>query len=109
MMGLLGAVMLIGIVVNNAILIIDDMMEQIRNGVDEREAMLSAAKNKFQPILMTSIAAVFGIVPMAFGGGLGSELRSSCGIGIVGGLISSTILSLSVIPMMYLQFFCKKK
>ncbi len=108
MMGLLGFVMLIGIVVNNAILMMDELDIQMRKGIPEPEAVLLASKMVFRPILMTSIAATLGIVPMAFGTGLGSELRSSCGMGIVGGLVSSTILSLTVIPMGYLFFYVRK-
>lgn len=106
--GLLGFVMLIGIVVNNAILIMDDLAIQRAAGLDGSTAMRTAVKNKFRPILMTSIAAVLGIAPMAFGSGIGSESRSSCGIAVVGGLISSTILSLYVIPALY-TLFCRKK
>ncbi len=108
MMGLLGFVMLIGIVVNNAILIMDELEIQKRKGLPLKDAILLASKIAFKPIIMTSIAAILGIIPMAFGMGLGSELRASCGIGIVGGLISSTILSLTVIPMGYTLFYCHK-
>jgi len=108
-MGLLGAVMLIGIVVNNAILIMDELIILIKQGIPKHEAMLMAAQHKFRPIIMTSLAAILGMLPMAFGTGIGSELRSSCGMGIVGGLISSTILSLIIIPMMYIQFIKEKE
>ena len=107
MMGLLGGVMMIGIVVNNAILIMDDLAAQKAAGLPPREAMLAAVGNKFRPILMTSIAAVLGIVPMAFGAGIGSETRASCGIAVIGGLVSSTILALYVIPALYI-LFCRK-
>jgi HAE1 family hydrophobic/amphiphilic exporter-1 len=109
MMGLLGAVMLIGIVVNNAILIMDNVVVLIKQGESPKEAMLKSAKDKFRPILMMSIAAVLGVAPMAFSSGLGSEIRSSCGIAVIGGLVSSTVLSLYVIPLFYIQFFSKKK
>ena len=109
MMGLLGAVMLIGIVVNNAILIMDEVVILKNEDYDGREAMLIAAKRKFRPIIMTSIAAILGMLPMAFGSGLGSEMRSSCGVGIVGGLLSSTLLTLFVIPLLYILFTRRKK
>lgn len=104
MMGLLGAVMLIGIVVNNAILIMDNVIEMRKQGISAYEAMMVSAREKFKPIVMTSVAAVLGIWPMAAGSGLGSEMRASCGIAVIGGLISSTVLSLYVIPMLYVQF-----
>jgi HAE1 family hydrophobic/amphiphilic exporter-1 len=107
--GLLGAVMLIGIVVNNAILIMDDVIMYRRQNIAPKQSMCMAVKNKFRPILMTSIAAVLGIIPMALGTGLGSETRASCGITVIGGLISSAVLSLYVIPAMYFQFVRKNK
>ena len=107
--GLLGFVMLIGIVVNNAILIMDDVNANRAAGMEPPEAMRAAVKNKFRPILMTSIAAILGIVPMAFGNGIGSEMRSSCGVPVIGGLVSSTILALYVIPALYILFAGRKK
>lgn len=109
MMGLLGAVMLIGIIVNNAILIMDEVAVQRKLGADPAAAVLTACKSKLRPIVMTSIAAVIGILPMAFGNGLGSELRQSAGMGIVGGLISSTLLAVYVIPALYLMLQRRNK
>ena len=110
MMGLLGGVMMIGIVVNNAILIMDECANLINNsGMAPRRAMLQAVKSKFRPIVMTSIASVAGMLPMAFGTGLGSELRASCGMGVVGGLIFASLMTLYVIPAMYFAFTARKK
>ncbi len=104
MMGLLGAVMLIGIVVNNAILISDEAGVLTAKGMGSHEAMLKATDNKFRPIVMTSIASVAGMLPMAFGSGLGSETRSSCGVAVVGGLVFSTVMTLYVIPALFFLF-----
>ena len=104
MMGLLGGVMMIGIVVNNAILIMDECAVLVKSGVTTHKAMLLATQSKFRPIVMTSIASVAGMLPMAFGTGLGSELRSSCGMGVVGGLTIASLLTLYVIPALYFIF-----
>jgi HAE1 family hydrophobic/amphiphilic exporter-1 len=103
-LGLLGGVMLIGVVVNNAILIIDGV-NQLRGGdggMHRREAILQAAADKFRPIFMTSIAATLGMLPMALGRGLGSEIRANCGVGAVGGMVVSSLLSLYFVPLLYM-------
>jgi len=82
--------MLVGVVVNAAILIIDAW----RQTGDVKEA----ATSKFRPVLMSCVAALVGMLPMALGGGLGSELRQSMGIGSVGGILVSTLVSLYFIP-----------
>ncbi len=108
MIAMLGGVMMIGIVVNNAILIMDETKVLTENGTPSHEAMLIAAKNKFRPILMTSLASVIGMLPMAFGTGIGSELRANCGIGVVGGLTFSAIMTIYLIPALYFKFVKNK-
>lgn len=104
MVGMLGGVMMIGIVVNNAILIMDECAMLINNGMTSHRAMFEAVEHKFRPIIMTSIASVAGMLPMAFGQGIGSEMRASCGVGVVGGLTLSAILTLYLIPALYFKF-----
>lgn len=104
MVGMLGAVMMIGIVVNNAILILDETRSLEASGMTSHAAMTQAAKNKFRPVVMTSIASVAGMLPMAFGRGLGSELRSSCGLGVVGGLAFASVLTVYLIPALFYKF-----
>jgi HAE1 family hydrophobic/amphiphilic exporter-1 len=110
MVSLLGGVMMIGIVVNNAILIMDEcaLLNKCKK-MSKHQAMLTAVQNKFRPIVMTSIAAIVGILPMAFGTGLGSEVRASCGIGVVGGLCFASVLTLYLIPALYFRFTKDKK
>jgi HAE1 family hydrophobic/amphiphilic exporter-1 len=103
MIALLGGVMMIGIVVNNAILIMDETKNLISLGVDKHQAMLQAVKNKFRPILMTSLASVIGMLPMAFGSGIGSELRANCGLGVVGGLTFAALTTVYFIPALYFK------
>jgi len=104
MVAMLGGVMMIGIVVNNAILIMDETAVLTAQGMKTHAAMLLATKNKFRPVLMTSLASVIGMLPMAFGSGLGSELRSNCGIGVVGGLTFAAITTVYLIPALYFKF-----
>ena len=96
--GLLAGIMLVGVVVNAAILIIDERTALIRQGLDPREATYKAAVSKYRPVLMSCTASLFGMLPMAVGSGLGSELRASIGIGSVGGILLSSLVSLYIIP-----------
>lgn len=104
MVALLGGVMMIGIVVNNAILIMDETRVLATGGMNKHDAMLQAVRSKFRPILMTSLASVIGMLPMAFGTGIGSELRSNCGLGVVGGLTYAAVMTVYLIPALYFAF-----
>ena len=98
---MIGAVMLAGIVVNNAIVLIDAVNQRRRDGMSRTEALIDAATNRLRPILMTSATTILGLTPMALGLGAGAELRAPLAITVIGGLSVATLLTLFVIPVVY--------
>jgi HAE1 family hydrophobic/amphiphilic exporter-1 len=98
---MIGMVMLAGIVVNNAIVLIDAINRRRREGLAKGEAILQAALSRMRPILMTSATTILGLLPMALGFGEGAELRSPLAITVIGGLAVATLLTLLVIPVVY--------
>lgn len=101
--GLIGIVLLIGIVMKNGIMLVDFALEaQRREGIEPLAAIRRAAELRLRPILMTSLASLFGAVPLALGTGVGSELRHPLGIAIIGGLLLSQAMTLFSTPVIYL-------
>jgi len=102
---LIGVILLVGIVKKNAILMIDFALAAERNeGKNTRDAIYQACLLRFRPIIMTTLAALLGALPLAIGTGVGSELRRPLGITIVGGLIVSQMMTLYTTPVVYLFF-----
>jgi hydrophobic/amphiphilic exporter-1 (mainly G- bacteria), HAE1 family len=99
---IIGIVMLIGIVKKNAIMMVDFAIVRRGEGADPTTAILDACVMRFRPIMMTTFAAIFGILPIALGQGAGAEMRQPLGISVVGGLVVSQILTLYITPVIYL-------
>jgi HAE1 family hydrophobic/amphiphilic exporter-1 len=101
MFSIIGFIMLMGLVTKNAILLVDFANQARKAGADRTSALLEAAHVRLRPILMTTLAMVFGMVPLAFGLGEGSEQRAPMGQAVIGGIITSSLLTLVVVPVIY--------
>lgn len=96
----LGIIILAGIVVNNAILIVHQTLNNIREGMEEREALLLSCQTRLRPIMMTVISSICGMLPLAFGEGSGTELYRGMGTALIGGLAFSTLFTLFMVPVL---------
>ncbi|TGP48777.1 efflux RND transporter permease subunit [bacterium M00.F.Ca.ET.230.01.1.1] len=119
MFSIIGIIMLMGLVCKNAILLIDFIKESLSNGLSRTESIMLAGQTRLRPILMTTAAMVMGMIPLALGIGEGSEQQAPMAHAIIGGVITSTLLTLIVVPVIYtylddgkqrfLRLFAKKK
>ena len=100
-MGLLGVLMLVGIVVNNGIILVDYTRLLQGRGMSVLEAAVASGRSRMRPILMTTLTTVMGMVPMAVGNGVGSEMWNSLGMSVAWGLSFSTLITLLLIPVLY--------
>ncbi len=97
----IGLILLVGLVVKNAIILVDKVNQLREEGVAKREALVEGARSRLRPIMMTTLCAVFGFLPLALAFGEGAEVRSPMAITVIGGLLVSTLLTLLVIPVVY--------
>lgn len=109
MMAFIGIIMLAGIAVNNSILLVDATNKLKEEGYTLTEALQAAAQQRIRPIIMTSLTTILALLPMCFGFGEGASLRSPMALAVIGGLFTSTIMTLVVIPCVYYIFDKKKK
>lgn len=100
-MALIGIIMLAGIAVNNSIILVDRINQLIREGLNRRDAILQAGQQRIRPIFMTSLTTVLALLPLTFGFGESASLRSPMALAVIGGLVTSTLLTLIVIPCVY--------
>ena len=114
-MSMIGLIMLMGLVTKNAILLVDFTNQARRSGMDLRRALIQAGSTRLRPIVMTTLAMIFGMLPLAFAIGAGAEMRAPMARAVIGGLVTSTLLSLVVVPVVYsylddlTRFFGAKK
>lgn len=97
----IGILVLVGIVVNNGIVLVDYINQQKDRGLAPYEAILLATQDRLRPILMTALTTILGLLPLAFGIGEGAEMNQPMGIAVIGGLVTSTLLTLYIVPIVY--------
>ena len=102
MFSIIGIIMLMGLATKNGILLVDFINQEISRGVNEIEAIVNAGKTRLRPIIMTTLAMIFGMMPLALSSGQGTEVRKPMAYAIIGGMTTSTLLTLIVVPVIYL-------
>ena len=110
-MAYIGIIMLVGIAVNDSIILVDAINRLKKEGMELKEAIKDAGKQRIRPIIMTSLTTILALLPLTFGFGESAALRAPMAIAVIGGLISSTLLTLVVIPCLYYvidKLFTKK-
>jgi len=106
----MGGVMLIGIVVNNAILLLEEYNRLVaETGMARQKALVKACGSSLRPVMMITLAAVLGMLPMAFGNGIGAELRTDIGVASAGGILSSALITMFLVPIVFSFFLREKK
>ena len=100
-MSMIGLIMLMGLVTKNAILLVDFANQARAGGLDRHAALIRAGSTRLRPIVMTTLAMIFGMLPLAFAIGAGAEMRAPMARAVIGGLITSTLLTLVVVPVVY--------
>jgi HAE1 family hydrophobic/amphiphilic exporter-1 len=100
-MAYIGMIMLIGIAVNDSIILVDAINQLKVEGLSRREAIIEAGKRRIRPIIMTSLTTILALLPLTFGFGESVALRSPMALAVIGGLVTSTLLTLVVIPCVY--------
>ena len=103
-MAYIGMIMLVGIAVNDSIILVDAILQNRREGMGLRESVLAAGQRRIRPIIMTSLTTILALLPLTFGFGQSAVLRSPMALAVIGGLITSTVLTLVVIPCVYYSF-----
>lgn len=109
MMAFIGLIMLAGIAVNSSIILVDRINQLKAEGMHVQEAIMNAAQQRIRPIIMTTLTTILALLPMCFGFGEGASLRSPMALAVIGGLVTSTVLTLVVIPCVYYIFDRKVK
>ena len=100
-MAYIGMIMLVGIAVNDSIILVDAINQLIREGMSRREAIIEAGRRRIRPIIMTSLTTILALLPLTIGFGESVALRSPMALAVIGGLVTSTLLTLAVIPCVY--------